>query len=354
MHNEAKQFNIRHHVNYFYFYFLYSIIFLASIYYLKTSFKQIQIPTTVWLGQNSNPIFIAILTGAPRVPLLQEQYNLWMKDFIATKYYCKIQLYSLGPAHFDNKFLSDNYIDTPHYEGDISRDMLKSKMYKAMNDFLSSTNSPWFLRLCDDTFVNLKAFDQFYAELTKGVDPYKDRIIQGYCLSKYKDHIYIQGGSGIIFSRAAVCHFLSSFDFFVHNMSHIKNDDTTLGIWLNKENYTSFDNTNRFFLGHRFWGFRDFTDLYNKSLQKHIHPCPNSPTSSTPYRKMPNHYEYCKHYITKLRNIAFWHDRSQWFRFIPYARDFIDNLPDYWYYYQRNRNMARVCYSNNSSIEKYY
>ena len=267
MHNEAKQSNIQHHVNYFYFYFLYSIIFSASIFFLKTSFKQFQFPTTVGLGQNSNKIFIAILTGAPRVPLLQEQYKLWMKDFIATKYYCK----SLGPADFDNKFLSEMYIDTPHYKGDISRDMLKSKIYKAMNDFLSLTNAPWFLRLCDDTFVNLKAFDQFYAELTKGVDPYEDRIIQGYCLSKYKDHIYIQGGSGIIFSRAAVCHLLSSFDFFVHNMSHIKNDDTTLGIWLNRANYTSFDNTNRFFLGHRFWGFRDFSDSLSWKIEMEHH-----------------------------------------------------------------------------------
>lgn len=281
-------------------------------------------------------IYVAIMTGAARSKLLEKLYYIWIKEFMTKSYCSVVKLYGVGEIYTDNSAIKNMYIDTQIIPNDISRNHLCGKFIIAINDFLTNSSAHWFLRLCDDTFINMKSFSLFYSELNQNTDPTHDKLVQGNCLHKgKKTYAYIQGGSGIILSRYSAIEFNKSFDHFSKVCHYVKSDDTTIGIWLRDNNYTFRSMANRFFVGHQFRGFHKIIDLNNRSQ---IIKCPEVFPKNT--------RQVCRAFVTKLKNVAFWHDRAHFMNFLPYARDFVSNLTDNLYFYQEDV-LPRVCYGSN-------
>lgn len=289
-------------------------------------------------------IYVAIMTGAARVKLLEQLYDIWIKDFLSKSYCAVIKLYGTGDIFTDNEVIRSMYINTPLVPGDASRNHLCRKLYVAINDFLVNTTAEWLFRLCDDTFINMNVFDSFFSELNRNTNPNIDKLVQGNCIHKHKyTYAYIQGGSGIIFSRHSIIDMNNTYDYLNLVCQYVKNDDTTIGIWLRDRNYTFKSMANRHFVGHQFKGFNRIIDILQNTSE--INECP---------AVFPQHTQkICRSFVTKMKNIVFWHDRAHFLKFLPFARDFVSNLPDNLYYYQGD-TLSRVCRSSNDIVEKYF
>lgn len=280
-------------------------------------------------------IYIAIMTGGARIRLLEYLYDIYLKDLLSQPFCGVVKLYGMGAIITNNSIIRDIYLDTQIIPNDISRNHLCGKLYLAINDFLNNSKCDWFLRLCDDTFINLKAFSLFFNELNQGTNPLKDKLVQGNCIHKLRRaNSYPQGGSGMIFSRFSVIELLSNFEHFKEICYYIKNDDTSIGIWLYDRNYTFRSMANRYFVGHRFVGFDKIIDIISKNST--IKPCPLK------YQYNPN---ICRSFMTNLKNVVFWHDKARFMYFLPFAKKFIEELPEDLYFYQPDVR-PRVCRSS--------
>lgn len=275
--------------------------------------------------KSSRTIYVAIMTGGARVKLLEQLYDIWIKEFILKPYCATVKFYGTGEVYTDNPAIKNMYINVQIIPSDYSRNHLCGKLFIAINDFLINTTADWLFRLCDDTFINMKAFNLFWKELNQNTNPQTDKLVQGNCIHKHKRTFsYIQGGSGIIFSRHSIIELNNTLNHFKELCTYVKNDDTTIGIWLRDRNYTFKSMANRYFVGHQFKQFHKIIDIIaNDSL---INECPSI---------IPRNYpKICRSFITNLKNVVFWHDRVHFLKFLPYARDFISKLPDNLYFYQ--------------------
>lgn len=278
-------------------------------------------------------IFVAIMTGGARIRLIEKLYDIWLKDFLSKSYCDTIKLYSTGVIpNTNNLFIKESYVNCQIPSKDISRNHLCAKLYIAINDFLNNSKADWFLRLCDDTFINMNAFDSFFTELNLNTDPIHDKLVQGHCIHKHRRiYSYIQGGSGILFSRKSAIELNNTYDHFSTICLFVKNDDTSIGCWLHDRNYTFKSMTNRFFVGHQFQNYKKITDILSNT--SNIEKCPTV---------FPTNSYACRSFIINLKNITFWHDRVHFLQFLPFARNFISNLPDNLYFYI-DQYAPRVC-----------
>lgn len=267
-------------------------------------------------------IYIAIMTDSSRIKSIELNYDAWIKEFLKKSFCSKIRFFGHQKIETNNRYIQDNYIDSMKYKGDISRDLLSSKLLVSLQDFLNNSSADWFLRLCDDTFVNLRAFDKFYFDLNHNIDPLSERLIQGNCIYKASDNIYLQGGSGMIFSRFSALEFYSNFSFFKILSLNIHNDDTAIGAWLRHRKYSSKIITNRYFIGHLFKGFHTFINLTKSSIMR------------CGFEVSPPRSRFCRSFLTNLNEIVFWHDRVNFMKFLPYVNQFVSTLPNDLFFYQ--------------------
>lgn len=262
------------------------------------------------------------MTGSARIKTIELIYDVWIKEFLKKSFCSKIRFFGHEKIETKNRYIQDNYIDSMKYDGDVSRDLLSSKLLASLQDFLNNSRADWFLRLCDDTFVNLRAFDRFYFDLNHDTDPLSERLIQGNCIYKTSDNIYLQGGSGMVFSRFSALEFYSNFSFFKILSRNIHNDDTAIGAWLSHKKYSSKIITSRYFIGHLFRGFNTFINLTKSGIMR-CH-----------FEASPPRSRFCRSFLTNLNEIVFWHDRVNFMKFLPYAERFVSTLPNDLFFYQ--------------------
>jgi hypothetical protein len=60
----------------------------------------------------------------------------------------------------------------------------------------------WMVRITDDTVINFDRLPHYLRDLTHFCDPFADVVLRANCIDMYGT-VYPQGGSGILFSRAA-------------------------------------------------------------------------------------------------------------------------------------------------------
>lgn len=317
-------------------------IFIVSFFFIFILYGKTDINFLLDDIKRQRTIYLAIMTGGARIKLLEYLYDIYIRDFMSQPFCAAVKLYGMGGMSTNNSVIRNIYIDSQIIPGDVSRNHLCGKLFLAINDFLNNSTADWFIRLCDDTFINMNAFDLFFNELNQNSDPLHDKLVQGNCIHKFRrSNAYLQGGSGIVFSRFSVIELLNTFDNLTKICNYVKNDDTSIGIWLRDRKYTFRSMANRFFVGHQFIGFKKVLDIISNYSK--IEECPHE------YHYNPN---ICRSFMTNMRNIVFWHDRVKFLKFLPFAKKFISDLPSDLYFYQPGVR-PKVCRSS-KNLDKYF
>jgi hypothetical protein len=203
---------------------------------------------------------------------------------------------------------------------------------------LYHTTSGWFFRIVGDTAINYNTVPFLLDDLNREFDPMSDRVIQGACLGKY-ELTYIQGGSGFLFSRKAAYDLVNDWAWVKANAPDYKNDDRLLSVYLGRVNISWKQATNRWFVGHSFW---NFSSAFKAVSFKWHRPC----------IKVPKSKKGCRAYFTRVKDLAFWHDRTKFMKFIGKIDQIRSLAPDDLYFHVPN-NKPMLC-RGNGSISGYY
>jgi hypothetical protein len=186
---------------------------------------------------------------------------------------------------------------------DRSRFQLCGKLKAAMLNFLENTTANWFVRIVGDTAINFDTVHDMLRDANEAYNPLVDSVIQGACLGKL-NVTYLQGGSGFLFSRKAIVDIIDDWIWVNKTCRAMKNDDRVLSAYLPRANITFRDATNRWFVGHR---FANYTSAWEAVSAKKTKVCP---------RDLPKSRKGCRSYLTRVRDLAFWHDRTTFDDFI--------------------------------------
>jgi len=318
----------------------FSIILFASIcvmpvlFYFEAPLDVFSaVPIALW---SPHKITIGILCKTKFIKEILYWSNRFVPEFRARNYSEHIGFWADPPK---NRSLFDTVpLYSVNLAGDVSRHELNSKLKAALRHFLFQTSSGWFFRIVGDTAINFDTVHEVLRDLNDRFDPNVDRVIQGGCLGKY-ELTYIQGGSGFLFSRRAAYDLLQDWHWIQSNAVYYKNDDRLLSVYLGRVNISFFEASNRFFAGHAFWNFSNAWKAVNF---KHHRPCIAKPRSK----------KGCRAYFTRVRDLAFWHDRTKFKNFI-WKIDSIRELAGDDLYFHVPNNKPMLCVSNRS-ISGYY
>ena len=163
----------------------------------------------------------------------------------------------------------------------------------ALLDCVKNTTAAWCFRLMDDTYVNPEGFKMFVENLDTLGDPWEKEIILGNCLARNRRKWFLQGGSGIVFSRRAAERFIEFHEEWItslniHEDGHITRIAERFGI-------TSQSADSPFFAGH----FLDPGVWQNFSW--------NSPTDFPICPEVVGTERHCNHHLIPYHNVAFLH-----------------------------------------------
>jgi hypothetical protein len=311
-----------------------SICIMPLLFYLSPAPTTLSIvPIAPW---TSRKITIAILCKTQFYKEILYWSNHFIPEFYQRNYSEQIGFWSDHPK--DPSIFRTVSLFPVDTTGDISRHELNAKLKAAIENFLFRTTSGWLIRIVGDTAVNFDVVHEVLAELNDQFDPMVDRVIQGACLGKY-DLTYVQGGSGFLFSRRAAFDLLQDWAWVRGMAKKLKNDDRLLSVYLQRVNISWYQATNRHFVGHAFWNFSSAWKAVNFKAHR---PCIAGPRSK----------KGCRAYFTRVKDLAFWHDRTRFSRFIGRIDQIRKLAGDHLYFHVPN-NKPMLCVSNRS-IAGYY
>lgn len=125
------------------------------------------------------------------------------------------------------------------------------KLIFAMKYFLYETNHQWLWRGSDDAVVHMENL-QKYRKILDNRYHRDQAVILGNCIDKlgwYNErNTYLQGGSGMLMSRAAVTMLLPRFDKYLKNLKDP--DDIIFGLIMDELNWNWEEATSMYFIGH--------------------------------------------------------------------------------------------------------
>jgi hypothetical protein len=147
-------------------------------------------------------------------------------------------------------------------------------------------------------------------------------------------YAYPQGGAGILFSRFAVEELYRDYETYLEYCSRIPNDDRAMGIWMLKHNMSTWNSTNRWFVGHEFIGTKGVWELGVNT--EGIGKC--SPSLKLARDIRP--------FFHRLKEIGMLHQRGdsshRAMAFGAWARYVIANVSENVFYFHFREN-ARIC-----------
>lgn len=125
------------------------------------------------------------------------------------------------------------------------------KLIFAMKYFLYETNHLWLWRGSDDAVVHMENL-QKYRKILANQYRRDEAVILGNCIDKlgwYNErNTYLQGGSGMLMSRAAVTMLLPRFYKYLNNLKDP--DDIIFGLIMDELNWNWEEATSMYFIGH--------------------------------------------------------------------------------------------------------
>jgi hypothetical protein len=285
-------------------------------------------------------IFIAVMTSNRNLPRLTVSYASGLGALDLHPSVDRIRFMGWRPLRGNGSVFHPRYVEVTAIDNDRSVGILCSKFIVAIELFLK-TSASWILRICDDTLVNPRTFRDFYDELNSIGDPLTSRIIQGNVIDRADlSYVYLQGGSGFVFSRCAARELYLQQHRFLNFCRCAYADDRAIGRWLQATGVSPRQATNRWIVGHQFSGTDSVADLLRTEA---LPSCPAAPPHGP-----------ARPFFQRVRDIAFWHlHRERWLDIGPRARQIQDSISERVMFYMLGRD-PRPCLDSGGTEARFY
>ena len=202
-----------------------------------------------------NKFFFGIVTSKDAKDRRSFSWNSWLKNAVKRGHYYAMTSYeekleNYATIKVDNSFY-DPYLDlnktnnTKFFLGNKDRAF---KRLSCLQYFIDNTDAKYAFVTCDDVIIQTKRLDWLMQQLDKDInDTSTDIYIWGDCNS-YNGVMWLQGGVGYIFTRAAARACL------MHKVRWMKEfkraDDLDFGLMLNYINFPIQKTETPYFIGH--------------------------------------------------------------------------------------------------------
>lgn len=273
----------------------------------------------------------------------------WIPRFKASPYEYKMVLVTDGPNSYNPEIceriiLNMSYLEEETrkfpqmYETSNRKEVHKVLKLKAgIDDFYYNTNLSWFKNEDDDAALYFPNFIKFIDSHSIRHNPHKDIIIRGCCMRQHKYH-FAQGGTGLLFSRAAIKHFLRHWDDFYRRMDTY--EDRHMFKYILSTGIRPKEISSTYFTGDPFARNHNasyFIELRNFSI---LQTCP-----------IFHRRNRCAHTFYKLNMVASYHRYWE----LPNLADALDEglIPDWVRFYDHSLN-PRMCKMPDNRIEIEY
>lgn len=216
---------------------------------------------------------------------------------------------------------------------------LWAKLWSTMRYFLENTNYAWLWRGTDDVLVIFERLGGFMEELDRKYDPMSESVVLGHCIYNRPSHYaWLQGGSGMIFSRKAVEIMEPRMEKYMKNML---TDDIRFTELLQSVNLSMKSATCESFIGH-YPEHRDQRLLRNMRYDK-MPKCP-------PEELLTN-ATLCRNFVSPISDIVFYHAQVKGtlnvFRWmVKTYNKYLKNAPRGVKWYMEGRSPV-ICYDPN-------
>jgi hypothetical protein len=173
---------------------------------------------------------------------------------------------------------------------------LSSKFFFSLRFFELNSTARWLYRATDDTIINFPNLLPFMRFLERQYNPLTETAIIGNCMD-IKRFSYLQGGSGILFSRYAALKLVNARDEFLSKLN--RPEDVFLVKYLEEAGGSLYGSTSEYFIGHDILAEHRLL-IWNKSLNL----LPGCPDPGTIWRRE------CRTFVSPLKDIVFWHQEG--------------------------------------------
>lgn len=177
----------------------------------------------------------------------------------------------------------------------IYTDLLMNFIF-SMRFFLHETNAHWLWRGTDDTIVNLEKLDRLIIRLSAEYSE-SEEIFLGHCIdgAVYSEvGTYLQGGSGILMSRAAV----KLLEPYITKEVELVYDPDDVMIGRVMKNIGARIVNSPYFMGHN---IENIENIQNNTLDE----CP----SLEDLESRDVAIQQCKHVMGPIRDVIFYHEQ---------------------------------------------
>jgi hypothetical protein len=257
------------------------------------------------------------------LPHLTAGYSAGLGDLDHREEVEMIRFFGWGSLRGSSRLFHPRYVAVEAINQDRSVGILCSKLIVAIRLFLNTT-AAWIARICDDTAINARTFSKFYRELNEVGNPFTERIIQGHVIDRSDlTYAYLQGGSGVFFSRFAAREMYEGQERFLNMCYKVYSDDRAIGRWLEARGVPPVNATNRWIVGHDYDGTRTPRDLLDLSK---FEACPPHPPQGMG-----------RPFFHRVRDVTFWHTHTHWLHFGTQVRKLQDEIPKELLFYNVGR-----------------
>jgi hypothetical protein len=173
---------------------------------------------------------------------------------------------------------------------------LSSKFFFCLRFFQQNSSANWLYRATDDTIINFPNLLPFMQSLERKYNPRTDVAVLGNCIDIVR-FSYLQGGSGILFSRYAALQLVELRDEFLKSLN--RPEDVFLVKFLKDIGVTLYTSTCEYFIGHDILSAHRW--LFWTGGLASLPPCPN-PAGF--WRRE------CRTFVSPLNDIVFWHQEG--------------------------------------------
>jgi hypothetical protein len=174
---------------------------------------------------------------------------------------------------------------------------LGSKFFFALRFFLQNTSAQWIYRATDDTIINFANLGPFMRWLERRTNPLQDTAVVGHCVD-LKRFSFLQGGSGILFSRVAARKLVGYRDWFMAGLN--RPEDVYLARLLAHTGMSLQEATCPYFIGHDIYPDHR-TMLWNNCLNL-LPRCP---------RLESIWIRHCRRFVRPVADLVFWHQEGR-------------------------------------------
>lgn len=266
-----------------------------------------------------HPIFIAVMSEEHLSNEDKYSYKTTFSSLISRGLIKEVAYFGTKQPKMRTEY---PYISVPKVP-DASLNKLVSKFMFAIQYFLTSTRCLWMIRITNDVSININTFPYFIEELRTLPDPVNFITIQGSCLTK-RGKFYLQGGSGYVLSRKAAEVVLENQDFLYKKAQKIKGDDRVFGGLIEHLGIPRENTTSRWFVGHQFKGYINSSQAIRSGKEPKV--CPEVVTTNNG----------CRPFLTRIKDIVFWHDRSSTMDFLSDAANLREEAGEDLYFHMGN------------------